>query len=41
MNSEECPHCGHVFYLDSKLEWMDEAKNNCNCPKCGKEVRII
>lgn len=41
MNSEVCPHCGYVFYLDQKLEWINETKNICKCPKCGEEVEII
>jgi DNA-directed RNA polymerase subunit RPC12/RpoP len=41
MNSEKCLHCGQVFYLDQKLEWIDEAKNICKCPNCGKEVEIL
>ena len=41
MNTEECPHCGHVFRLDEKLEWINEAKNICKCPNCGLEVEIM
>lgn len=40
MNSQECPHCGYVFYLDGKLEWVDKEQNICKCSKCGEEVKI-
>ena len=40
LNTEECPHCGYVIYLDGNLEWIDEPKNICKCPNCGKEVKI-
>jgi len=40
MNSEECPECSGVIYLDQKLEWVDRTKNICKCPHCGKEVKI-
>ncbi len=41
MNSEECPLCGFVFYLDQKLEWIDKTKIICKCPNCGKAVKIL
>ena len=41
MNSEVCPYCGQVFYLDGKLEWVDRARNICKCPHCGEEVKIL
>jgi len=40
MNSQKCPHCDHVFYLDGKLEWFDKNQNICKCSECGEEVRI-
>lgn len=40
MNSQECLHCGYVFYLDGKLEWVNRTKNICICPHCGEEVKI-
>ena len=24
LNSELCPHCGDVIYLDQKIEWIDK-----------------
>jgi uncharacterized Zn-finger protein len=39
MNSEQCPYCGHMFYLDEKLEWV-EKEQICKCPVCGEEVKI-
>lgn len=41
MNSEECPHCGAVIYLDQKIEWVDKTKNICKCPNCGEEVEML
>ena len=37
LNSEECPHCGAVIYLDHKIEWVDEGKKIAKCPgnKCN------
>lgn len=38
MNSEVCPHCGEVIYLDQEIEWIDKDKKTVKCPKCGGEV---
>jgi predicted RNA-binding Zn-ribbon protein involved in translation (DUF1610 family) len=40
LNTEPCPHCGDVIYLDQKIEWIDEAKKIAKCPGCGGEVEI-
>jgi len=40
MNSELCPHCGDVIYLDQKIEWIDKDKRIAKCPNCGREVEI-
>ena len=40
MNSEVCPECGGVIYLDRPIEWVDEEKGICICPNCGKKVKI-
>lgn len=40
LNSEICPHCGDVIYLDQKIEWIDEANKIAKCPSCSKEVKI-
>jgi len=40
LNTEACPHCGDVIYLDQKIEWIDEDKKIAKCPKCGGEVKI-
>lgn len=40
LNTEPCPHCGDVIYLDQKIEWIDEEKRIAKCPKCGEEVKI-
>lgn len=40
MNSEPCPLCGCVIYLDQRIEWIDEADRIAKCPSCGKEVKI-
>ncbi|PIU40788.1 MAG: hypothetical protein COS99_08700 [Candidatus Omnitrophica bacterium CG07_land_8_20_14_0_80_42_15] len=39
-NSEACPHCGNVIYLDQKIEWIDKDKRIAKCPNCGGEVKI-
>lgn len=36
LNSEACPHCGNVIYLDQEMEWIDEDKRIAKCPKCGE-----
>lgn len=40
LNTEECPRCGVVIYLDQKIEWVDQAKRIAKCPECGEEVKI-
>ena len=40
MNSQVCPHCGEVVYLDQKIEWFDEENKIAKCPKCGAGVNI-
>ena len=40
LNSEVCPHCGEVIYIDQKIEWIDKDKRIAKCPKCGGEVKI-
>ena len=39
MNSEVCPHCGDVVYLDQKVEWIDKDKKIAKCPE--GEFKII
>ncbi|MCF7886385.1 MAG: hypothetical protein K9M80_07815, partial [Candidatus Marinimicrobia bacterium] len=40
MNTEQCPHCGGVIYLDQPIEWIDQAKSIAKCPHCEKKVKI-
>ena len=40
LNTEPCPHCGDVIYLDQEIEWIDEEKGICICPHCGEKVKI-
>lgn len=40
LNSEECPQCGAVIYLDQKIEWVDEANRIAKCPECAEEVKL-
>lgn len=40
LNSELCPHCGNVIYLDQAIDWIDESKKIAKCPACGGAVRI-
>lgn len=40
LNTELCPHCGDVIYLDQPIEWVDEKKKIAKCPKCGKDITI-
>ena len=40
LNSETCPRCGKVIYLDQKIEWIDRDKRIAKCPSCGCEVKI-
>jgi NAD-dependent SIR2 family protein deacetylase len=40
LNTEACPHCGGVIYLDQKIEWIDKDSGIAKCPSCGGEVKI-
>lgn len=40
MNTEACPHCGEVIYLDQVIEWVDKGKRIVKCPGCRGEVKI-
>ena len=40
LNTEVCPHCGGVIYLDQKIEWVDKDSRIAQCPSCGGEVEI-
>jgi len=40
LNTESCPHCDDVIYLDQEIEWIDEAKRISKCPGCDEEIRI-
>jgi len=40
LNTEPCPHCGEVVYLDQEIEWIDKSKNIAKCPKCGQEIEL-
>jgi NAD-dependent SIR2 family protein deacetylase len=40
LNSEACPHCGDIIYLDQKIEWIDKDKRIAKCPGCGGEVKV-
>lgn len=40
LNTEVCPHCGDVIYLDQKIEWIEEDKKIAKCPSCGEQVKI-
>jgi NAD-dependent SIR2 family protein deacetylase len=40
LNTEVCPHCGNVIYLDQEIEWIDKDKRIAKCPGCGEQVKI-
>ncbi len=40
LNSEVCPGCGDVVYLDQKIEWVDKENKIAKCPNCGAEIKI-
>lgn len=40
LNTQECPQCGGVIYLDQSIEWIDKENNIAKCPNCGKGVKI-
>ena len=40
MNTEVCTKCGGTIYLDQNIEWVDEAKGICICPRRGEKVKI-
>ena len=40
LNTEVCPHCGNVIYLDQEIEWINKDKRIVKCPGCGEQVKI-
>ena len=40
MNTEVCPYCGDVIYLDQEIEWINKDKRIAKCPGCGEKVKI-
>jgi len=40
LNTQECPHCGEIIYLDENIEWIDEEEKIAKCTNCGEEVKI-
>ena len=40
MNTEVCPHCGELIYLDQEIEWINKDKKIAKCPGCGEQVKI-
>ena len=40
MNTEACPHCGEVIYLDQEIEWINKDKRIAKCSSCGEPVKI-
>jgi len=40
LNTQQCPRCGEVIYLDEGIEWIDEKEKIAKCPNCGEEVKI-
>jgi NAD-dependent SIR2 family protein deacetylase len=40
LNTEPCPHCGNVIYLDQEIEWIDKEKKIAKCPNCKAEVEL-
>lgn len=40
LNSEICPKCKDVIYLDQAIEWIDKQRGTCICPHCGEKVKI-
>ena len=40
LNSEVCPQCGEVIYMDQEIEWIDKDKKTAKCPKCGAEIEL-
>lgn len=40
LNSEVCPNCGEVIYLDQKIEWLNKDRSIVKCPSCGKKIKI-
>ena len=29
LNSQQCPRCGQLIYLDQDIEWIDDEEKNC------------
>ena len=40
LNTEICPSCGDVIYLDQNIEWIDKDKRIAKCPNCKAEIKI-
>ena len=40
LNTQECPHCGGVIYLDQDIEWVDGERRITKCPNCGEKIEI-
>lgn len=40
LNTEVCPHCGEVIYLDQKVEWVDKDKKSPNVLIVVKKLTI-
>ncbi len=40
LNSELCPHCHNVIYLDQNIEWIDKDNKIAKCPSCGAKVKV-
>ena len=40
VNSEVCPQCGEVIYMDQEIEWINKDKKTAKCPKCGAEIEL-
>jgi DNA-directed RNA polymerase subunit RPC12/RpoP len=40
LNTQECPHCGQIIYLDQEIKWVDSEQGIARCPYCGGKVEI-
>ncbi len=36
LNTEVCPHCGDVIYLNQEIEWINKDKIITKCPACSE-----